>query len=187
MKVATKWRWAIAILAVVFASEFLIGRYSPWFVAQVWYLRHRNGVAFMGKVIPVPRGMVGPWKKLPRRDTLSFEKTSPTMHGEKDQIEWGMVFSRDMLPHAVPGDAIRQLGMNLSALAPRLNGEVGPAFAVDTLEGKGWCYRMTFPLRNNFITKCLLFGAKWDVMYTGPPSHEKEFFRVIAGIHDTGQ
>lgn len=189
MKIPTKWgwnkrHWPIAVLVLLFISTSVIGRYLPWFWAQVWYLRHLNGVTYMGKVIPVPRGMVGGDRSLPGYDSISFDQFSSTIGGHRGHITWGMSFSPDKISHATPEDAVRQLGINLTAFADRIHAIVGPAFAVETQEGKGWCYTMSFPKAGSVMTNCVLFNAQWSASYDGPPSHEEEFFKVLAGIHD---
>ena len=187
MKVPTKWRlskwqWALVVTVVtVVLMSSLVDRYLPWFWAQAWYLRHMNGVTFMGKVIPVPRGMVGSVEKNFDANFLQFP---PTMSKASAHIGWGMAFSRDWIPHAKPRDAVAKLGANLRILAARTGNTVGPAFEVETHEGKGWRYTTAVIPGNAVITNCLLFNAEWEAMYTGPPSHEKEFFKVLAGIHD---
>lgn len=181
-----KWkkrRWPIVVLALVFVSPYVIGGYLPWFWAQIWYLRHLNGVPFMGKVIPVPRGMVGGDRSLPGYDSISFDEL-PTIHGNRKDLGWGMSFSPDKIPHASTEHAVKQLGIRLTEFADRVPTTVGPAFAVDTQEGEGWCYTMPFPTSSSLMTNCLLFDARWSATYDGPPGDEKKFFKVIAGIHD---
>lgn len=176
-----KWRWPLGVLALVIISTSVIGRYLPWLLAQVWYLRHMNGVTYMGKVIPVPRGMVGSVEKNLDANFLQFPSA---MSKTSVRIGWGMHFSRDSVPHRTPEDALERLGANLRILAARTGNPVGPAFEVETQEGKGWCYTTTVNPGKTVITNCLLFDARWEAMYSGPLSHEREFFKVVAGIHD---
>lgn len=181
----TKWQWVLVVtMAVLALMSSLVDRYLPWFWAQAWYLRHMNGVTYMGKVIPVPRGIVGGDRSLPAYDSISFEQFSPTIHGHRGPIAWGMSFSPDTIPHATPEDAVKQLGINLTEFADRIHTTVGPAFAVETEEGNGWCYTMTYPKASFVMTSCVLFNAQWSASYDGPPGDEKEFFKVLAGIHD---
>lgn len=169
------------LLLVLAVMSSFIDRYFPWFWAQAWYLRHLNGVSFMGKVIPVPRGMVGSVEKNLDANFLQFPSA---MSKTSVRIGWGMHFSRDSVPHRTPEDAVERLGANLRILAARTGNHVGPAFEVETQEGKGWCYTTTVNPGKTEITNCLLFNARWEAMYSGPPSHEREFFKVVAGIHD---
>lgn len=187
MKIPTKRRlskrqWALVFtMTVLVLMSSLVDRYLPWFWAQAWYLRHLDGVTFMGKVIPVPRGMVGSVEKNFDANFLQFP---PAMSKASAHIGWGMDFSRDLIPHAKPQDTVAKLGANLRILAARTGNPVGSAFEVETQEGKGWCYTTTVIPGNAVITNCLLFDAEWEAMYAGPPGRESEFFKVVAGIHE---
>jgi len=95
-----------------------------------------------------------------------------------------MYFTPCRLPDETPQDAIRRVGANLRDLAARTGKVIGAAFPVETQQGEGLCYTTTLIPGKDISTTCLLFNAQWSVSYTGPPSHEREFFKVIAGIHN---
>lgn len=181
----TKWQWVLLVtMAVLVLVSSLVDRYLPWFLAQACYLRHMNGVTYMGKVIPVPRGMVEA-RQIGMADHSAFFIQFPTaMQDAKRGYEWSMFFSRGRLPGETPQAAIRRYGTNLGEFAARTGKSIGPAFAIETQEGKGLCYTTTFIPGKFVSTTCLLFDARWSASYDGSPGREKEFFEVLAGIHD---
>lgn len=181
-----KWQWAVLMVAVAFfLGSFLTNLYTPWFDAQVWYLRHMNGVTFMGKVIPVPRGMVGSaGKKFGEEEANFFQYPPSTQEAVRNREVWDMSFYPAGSPNETPEDTIKRVETNMRAFAARTGESFGPGFEVATQGGKGRCYTTTIIAGKVIDTTCLLFNARWEVIYEGPPSRQAEFFKVIAGIRD---
>lgn len=174
------------------AAVVLVFVFSPWLLAQGFYLWHLGGIPYRGKLLPVPRGWVvtpRSWEDTPE---ISFLLLPGRLIFSSARGGWGaMSFDRETIPHKSPEAAVQSLGKTLRMTAalgqsnPVSPGEmvVGP-FPIKAAGGEAWCYTISTPRVRAAEVNCVLFGATWTADYFGPREHVQDFFRVIEGIRE---
>lgn len=71
---------------------FVVDLFFPWFLTKAWYVRWLGSVPLQGKVLPAPRGYVGPWQVLPGTDEVSFQRFVAAKRSDPAERQGGMSF-----------------------------------------------------------------------------------------------
>ncbi len=175
-------RLGIALRLGALAAVLVLGSLSLWLYGQGWSILHRRGVPFLGKVVPVARGWFL-WTDLKSDppDILFFLPPEVVLLSGRSRAV--MTFGHNPVPHETSEQAVRGMAkaLNMAELAGERDS--GP-YRVDSTDGESWCYTSSYLSGRFEDIECSLFDAAWTAEYTGPRSHAKDFFRVIAGIQD---